>query len=169
MAVIGIDLAALETRPSGFCIKKKKEIKTKILYSDDEIINLAVKIKPAVIAIDAPLSLPKASHYRKCDMLIRKAGIPIFSFNLPSLKKLAKRGLALKKKLKKKLKAKRGKKFKTAVIETYPYAVLKMRKPKIKRRFRTKHEKDAFICALVAAAYLKKTAKKFSGGGTIWY
>ncbi|MEM1535614.1 MAG: DUF429 domain-containing protein [Candidatus Pacearchaeota archaeon] len=162
--VIGLDLAALQSRPSGFCLLGKK-LETEILYSDEEIIKKILDSKPKVIAMDAPLSLPKRGAFRKCDRKLHKKKIPVFSFNLPSLRKLAIRAFILKKRIKKAIKCK--------IIETYPYAVLildkKIAKKLARKRFRTKHEKDAYICALVAEAYLKKEAKKFSGEGTIWF
>ncbi|MCS7134467.1 MAG: DUF429 domain-containing protein [Candidatus Pacearchaeota archaeon] len=153
---IGIDLAASQKRPSGFCILNKKA-KTFLIYSNEEIICEVKKAKPKVIAIDAPLSIPKGK-YRKCDIEIIKAGIPIFSFRLPSLKKLAKRAINLKKKIR----------FK--IIETYPYAVLRLNKNILTgKKFKTKHEKDAFVCALVAKKFFEKKARCFSGGGKIYF
>lgn len=155
---VGIDLAALENKPSGFCILNRK-IKTFLVYSDKEILEKIKKISPRVIAVDAPLTIPK-KHYRKCDLLIRKKGIPIFSFNLPSLKKLAERAIRLKRKIK------------LPVIETYPYAVLRLDKKVsilARKKFKTKHERDAFICALVAKKFFEKKASCFSGGGKIYF
>lgn len=57
--IIGIDLAAKQSNKTGFAILRKITAKTMLKKSDDEIISQTVKIKPLVIAIDAPLSLPK--------------------------------------------------------------------------------------------------------------
>lgn len=155
---VGIDLAALENKPSGFCILNRK-IKTFLVYSDREILKKIERICPKVIAIDAPLTIPK-KHYRKCDLLVRKKGIPIFSFNLPSLRKLAERAVRLKKKIK------------YPVIETYPYAVIKLDKKVsilARKKFKTKHERDAFICALVAKKFFEKKASCFCGEGKIYF
>jgi len=38
-----------------------------------------------------------------------------------------------------------------------------------RKKFPNKHEKDAYICALVAKKFASGKAKFFSGGGKIWY
>ncbi len=162
---IGLDLAGTEKGKTGFCFLNRKET-TFILHTDKGIIELVREIRPKVIAIDAPLSMPKNDHYRGCDKKVRKAGILIFSFNFYPLKKLAERGIKLKRKIQNKIK-------KCKIIETYPHAVLKMNKEiakKVERKkFSNKDEKDAFVCALVARNFSLGTAKCFSGGGKIWY
>jgi predicted nuclease with RNAse H fold len=59
MLVVGIDLAGSESRQTGFCVLRGMKVETLIVYSDDEIIRKIEELKPRVIAIDAPLSLPK--------------------------------------------------------------------------------------------------------------
>ncbi len=119
MKIIGIDLAGSEKRPTGFCLMNEKlEVKVKTLYSDKEILEEIKKIRPDVIAIDAPLSLPKGRkslkkksniHLRQCDRELLKMKIKFFPITLGPMRKLTERGIKLKKKLK-------G--FK--VIEVYP-------------------------------------------------
>ncbi len=122
MIVVGLDLAAVETRPSGVCTLKEMKVETKLLYSDKEIIQEIKKLKPKIITIDAPLSLPPGRktieertdvHLRVCDKELLKRGIKFFPITLGPMRKLTKRGIKLKKILED-----RG--FK--VIEVYPGA-----------------------------------------------
>ena len=59
MIIVGIDLAGSTKRKTGICILNNRLIaKTSIVYTDNEIIELVERVKPDLIAIDAPLSLP---------------------------------------------------------------------------------------------------------------
>ncbi|MBN1244182.1 DUF429 domain-containing protein [Candidatus Bathyarchaeota archaeon] len=71
--VIGIDLAASNRNPTGWTLLKNKTVQTRLLYTDKEILNTLQK-HHALIAIDAPLSLPKkGAFFRKPDKeMIRK-------------------------------------------------------------------------------------------------
>ncbi len=119
MFFVGIDLAGSDKRPTGFCVMNEKlEVKTYVLYKDKEIIKEVKKVKPKVIGIDAPLSLPlgrksleinNGIHFRECDKELRKLKIKFFPITLGPMRSLTKRGIKLKKKLKD---------FK--VIEVYP-------------------------------------------------
>jgi hypothetical protein len=57
--VIGIDLAASSRTPSGWALLKGNAVETLLVYTDSEILENIVRNKPALIAIDAPLSLPE--------------------------------------------------------------------------------------------------------------
>ncbi len=176
MKVIGIDLAGTENRPTGFCIMNDKmNVITKILYKDREIIKNIIEEKPKIIAIDAPLSLPKGRksleqksniHLRECDKELLRNKIKFFPITLGPMRKLTKRGIRLKKILNKK-----G----FEVIEVYPGGaqdLLKIpRKSKSIEGLRkglemlgikglsenmTDHELDAVTSAFVAKLYLEK-------------
>ena len=124
-SVIGIDLAGSEKRNTGICVldvKSLRIIDVKIVHSDAEIIADVELHNPLVIAIDAPLSLPKGRksidernnhHFRKCDRELLKFGIKFFPITLGPMRKLTKRGMELKRKFE-------GMGFK--VIEVYPGA-----------------------------------------------
>jgi hypothetical protein len=110
MLVIGIDLAGVETRPSGFCVldTEKMKVKTSLLYTDDEILHEINKMNAKVVAIDAPLSLPNGRrsleersdiHLRRCDEELKELGIKFFPLTLGPMRKLTKRGIELKLKL----------------------------------------------------------------------
>ncbi|MCP8310216.1 MAG: DUF429 domain-containing protein [Candidatus Methylarchaceae archaeon HK01M] len=113
MKVIGIDLAGVEKRDSGVCILDGKlKAKAFTLRSDNEIIESIIKIKPDVIAIDAPLSLPfgrcclkdtcrcrTKGHLRQCDKDLIKMKIKFFPLTLGPMRGLTERGMKLKKML----------------------------------------------------------------------
>jgi len=69
---------------------------TSIVYEDKEILELAFSRKPDIIAIDAPLSLPKKGRFRECDRELLRRGIKLFPPTLGPMKKLTLRGIALK-------------------------------------------------------------------------
>jgi hypothetical protein len=174
---VGIDLAGVENRPTGFCILDKKlKARTILLSTDKEIIEACKKSKTKIIAIDAPLALPKGRkdidkrndvHFRECDKALLKMGIKFFPITLGPMRQLTKRGIALKKKLEK---------LGWEVIETYPGAaqdILKIpRKQKGIEKLRkgltklgvkitadkkiSDHELDAVTCAVVAKMYAEK-------------
>jgi predicted nuclease with RNAse H fold len=54
MTVMGIDLAASERKASGVCLLRGKRVKTLLLHTDDELVALAKRVRPDLIAIDAP-------------------------------------------------------------------------------------------------------------------
>jgi predicted nuclease with RNAse H fold len=122
MKILGIDLAGSEKRKTGICILNEKLIAHSFfVFSDQEILNLIEKEKPDLIAIDAPLSLPKGRkslkrkskiHFRECDRELWKLGIRFLPITLGPMRKLTERGIKLRKILEKKYK----------VIEVYPGA-----------------------------------------------
>ena len=178
MSIIGLDLAGVESRPSGFCILEGMKSETELLYSDKEIIQKIEEVNPEIIAIDAPLSLPKGRksieertnvHLRGCDRELLRRGIKFFPITLGPMRALTKRGIKLKKLLEKK-----G--FKT--IEVYPGGaqdVLKIpRKQRGLDKLRegleklgikglnkkmTDHELDAVTCAIVGKLFLEGKAE----------
>jgi len=180
MRVVGIDLAGVETRPTGFCIMEGMKVKTSLLYTDKEIIQEVKKAKPKIVAIDAPLSLPKGRksieekshiHLRECDRELLKRRIKFFPITLGPMRKLTKRGISLKQKLEEE-----G--FKA--IEVYPGGAqdilkiprkqrglekltLGLRKLKIKglTKRMSDHELDAVTCAFVGKLFLEGKTETF--------
>jgi predicted nuclease with RNAse H fold len=122
MKILGIDLAGSEKRKTGICIlNEKMEANCFCLFKNREILDLIEKEKPDLIAIDAPLSLPKGRkslkrkskiHFRKCDRELWKFKIKFFPITLGPMRKFTERGIKLRKILEKKYK----------VIEVYPGA-----------------------------------------------
>jgi len=180
ITVVGLDLAGSSKRPSGFCRLQEKEAETAELYSDQEILEAIRATKPKLIAIDAPLTLPKGRHcveedcdcaggphFRECDLELRRMKIRVFPLTLGPMRALTRRGMALVTAL-----DKMG--YKT--IETYPGAAQDIWKiPRQKdpqglkqglKKFELSsaldkkkisvHELDAISCALVAQLHLEK-------------
>lgn len=105
MSIVGLDLAGVETRPTGFCVLQGMITKTCNLYSDQEIIEKTVQAHPKVILIDAPLSLPPerksleertGNHLRDSDRALLKMGIKIFPITLGPMRKLTARGIKMR-------------------------------------------------------------------------
>ncbi len=176
MKALGIDLAGVESRPTGMCLMNGDlRASTCLLYADNDIIRQAIEAKPCVVAIDAPLALPRGReslskrsdvHLRECDRELLKMGIKFFPLTLGPMRQLTARGILLKAALEKK-----G----LRVIETYPGAAQDIlhipRKGKgleklaeglrlsgIKGIESTMNgdELDAVTCALVGIMYLRE-------------
>jgi predicted nuclease with RNAse H fold len=177
MLVVGLDLAGVDTKPTGFCILEDMKAKTFLVYKDDEILSRIVEARPRVIAIDAPLSLPQGrksieertgSHLRECDKELLRRRIRFFPVTLGPMRKLTCRGIALRKILEK-----NG----FLVIEAYPGGAQDvlgiprkqqglrklrqgLRKLKIERLTAKMcdHELDAVTCAYVGKLFLEGKA-----------
>jgi len=105
MSIIGLDLAGVENRPTGFCILEEMDAETSLMYTDTEILKKIRKITPKIVAIDAPLSLPPGRktleertgpHLRACDRELLKRGIRFFPVTLGPMRKLTVRGINLR-------------------------------------------------------------------------
>ena len=105
MSIIGLDLAGVETRPTGFCFFNEMEAETCLAYTDDEVIQKTLCANPKVVAIDAPLCLPPGRksieertnvHLRESDRELLKMGIKLFPITLGPMRKLTGRGICLK-------------------------------------------------------------------------
>ncbi len=122
MRILSIDLAAVEKNNTGIAYFKGKEIISRTVKTNREILEIAEKGKFEVVGIDAPLSIPKGrksiddrngNHFRECDLMLREKGYKFFPITLGGMRTLTKRGMLLKKKLEEK-----GKK----VYEIFPGA-----------------------------------------------
>jgi len=124
--VLGIDLRASEDRYTGWATVEGSHVETGLLKTDKELIDLAGEIKPDVISIDSPLSLPKGRDCtndacecrrfgitRECERTLRHRAINVFPCLLPSMQGLTQRGMRLADQL-------RDLGF--SVIESYPGA-----------------------------------------------
>jgi len=105
MSIIGLDLAGLETRPTGFCLLSGMKAETTVLYTNDEVLRKTEENNPLIIAIDAPLSLPagrkslddrQGDHLRESERELLKHGIKVFPVTLGPMRKLAKRGIYIR-------------------------------------------------------------------------
>jgi predicted nuclease with RNAse H fold len=180
MSIVGLDLAGVETRPTGFCVLVGMKAETSLLYTNDEVLKRTKENKPRVIAIDAPLSLPPGRksieertgvHLRESDRELLRRGIKFFPITLGPMRKLTERGIHLKDILE-------SRHF--TVIEVYPggaqdilgiprkqqgldklKAGLEKQGVKGLKDGLSDHELDAVTCALVG--------KLFLGGGSVTY
>jgi predicted nuclease with RNAse H fold len=175
MKAVGIDLAGVESRPTGVCKMDGKLLaSTCLLYTDDGIIRKTVKYRPDVVAIDAPLALPRGRkslkemsniHLRECDRELIRMRIKLFPLTVGPMRQLTERGIRLRANLERK-----G----LTVIETYPGAAQDILHVPRKRKgidglikglqmFGVKglkhgmsgDELDAVTCALVGIMYLR--------------
>lgn len=173
MSIVGLDLAGVETRPTGFCVLTGMKAVTFLVYADEEIVKRVEENKPAVVAIDAPLSLPAGResieqktnvHLRECNKELLRRGIRFFPVTLGPMRKLTARGIHLRRILEER---------RFRVIEVYPggaqdvlgiprkqQGLEKLRasleKLGIKglNRRKSDHELDAVTCAFVAKLFL---------------
>jgi predicted nuclease with RNAse H fold len=174
MSVVGLDLAGVESRPTGLCVLEGLMAETFLIYTDEEILKKTEESKPKIVAIDAPLSLPTGRksieqrtnvHLRECDKELLKRRIKFFPITLGPMRKLTSRGIILRRTLESKH---------LKVIEVYPGGaqdVLKIpRKQQGLGNLRagleetgikglhdgmTDHELDAVTCALVGKLFLE--------------
>lgn len=105
LVVVGVDLAGSPRRATGVCVLRGLEARTQVAFADEEILSLIEGAKPGIIPIDAPLTLPtgratihdrSGSHFRECDLELRRRGIRFFPVTLGPMRMLTERGLALK-------------------------------------------------------------------------
>ncbi len=152
MIVIGIDLAGKDKNPTGFCVLSDKT-ETKSLFTDDEIINEVLRIKPDLVAIDAPLSFPTSGYYRQCEELLSERGFKPLSPLFPYMRILVERGVKLKNEFEK---------SGIKVIEVYPKAgesILGLNRS----AHANEHEYDALVCALTGRCFLQGNYEDLSG------
>ena len=160
ITVIGLDLAGVSSRPSGFAVLNRKKISTSLVHSDREIISICINENPTTIAMDAPLSKPRKGGLRNCDRELIHRGLRVFPPLFGGMKKLTERGIKISKTLRS-----RGLK----VIEIHPRTsgMLLFGTPdrglwvkKLKtlgydlKTTETPHEIDAAIAALTGFLYL---------------
>lgn len=180
LTIMGVDLAGVEKNPTGICILRDFEVETKHLYTDEEILHEAEEVRCDLVAIDAPLSIPRGRksldersnvHLRECDKELLKRRIKFFPVTLGPMRILTKRGMKLKEKL-----TRRG--FK--VIEVFPggaqdvLGIARKTKGKNKllvglkklglkglRKEMSDHELDAVTAALVGRFYMEGKYEAF--------
>jgi len=106
--IVGLDLAGVESRPTGFCTLKGLRANTRNVYEDEEILKETLEIAPRLVAVDAPLSLPEGRksieertniHLRECDKELLKRRIRFFPVTIGPMRKLTTRGIRVKKAL----------------------------------------------------------------------
>ena len=93
--VLGIDLAGSPRRPTGVAIARNDRVRFLTAYLDEEIVNVIVKTKPLIVAIDAPLSMPTRRGMREVDRMMHKLGYPVLPPTFPGMRALTARGMKL--------------------------------------------------------------------------
>ncbi|WP_424358666.1 DUF429 domain-containing protein [Methanocella sp. MCL-LM] len=153
----GIDLAALPKNQTGACVLSNGEYRCATLRSDEDILQFIRDAKPAVIAIDAPLTLPRGRccfddaccgtrKIRECDRMLISRGHRVFPPGFSFMKQLTLRGVALRK-----------------ILEAEGYRLIEVH-PRTSIRIlgttvdfgaspKTEHERDACAAAIVAKLY----------------
>lgn len=106
MRAVGLDLAGSPHRATGYCLLTRGRFtRTEVLGPDDEILDRVRRARPAVVVVDAPLSLPTGRvsldipgppHLRACDRELQRLGIRFFPVTLGPMRMLTRRGLALR-------------------------------------------------------------------------
>jgi predicted nuclease with RNAse H fold len=103
--VLGLDLAGSPTRRTGCCVLAgPRRLVASVAYSDEEIRALVHEVRPKLIIIDAPLSLPRGRrtiedrfgpHLRECDRELLRRRIRFFPLTLGPMRMLTERGMRL--------------------------------------------------------------------------
>ena len=95
MHLVGIDLAGRPERPSDWALLGGRRVTVKELYADDEILFETLGAKPALVAIDAPLTLPERGALRRADREMQRRGYPVLPPLFPAMKELTLRAIRL--------------------------------------------------------------------------
>ncbi|MEM0437792.1 MAG: DUF429 domain-containing protein [Candidatus Micrarchaeia archaeon] len=181
-SVIGIDLAGSERRDTGVTvISNGKIVYTGIVHRNGEILSLVKKHKAGLVAIDAPLTLPRGRlgindsngpHFRECDLKLREMKIRFFPVTLGPMRMLTSRGILLAQLLANELNCR--------AIEVYPGAsydllgvprrdyagIIKAVRAlgyHIKNRVYTRDEIDSIMCAVVGDMEINGVVKSIGG------
>ncbi|MCY0867728.1 MAG: DUF429 domain-containing protein [Desulfurococcus sp.] len=116
----GVDLAGSPLNPSGLVILEQlatpRVAYAGLLYGDEDLLYYIEKFKPYIIAIDAPLTPPHGSSYRRVDLKLLREGYRLLPPGWRGMRALTKRGMRLAEKL-------RG--VGIRVVETHPGSALK--------------------------------------------
>jgi predicted nuclease with RNAse H fold len=84
------------------------QARTRVAFTDEEILGTIGEARPDLVPVDAPLSLPEGratihdrggAHLRECDLELRRRGIRFFPITLGPMRMLTERGLALRAKI----------------------------------------------------------------------
>ena len=127
LRVVGIDLTGSEQKPSGWCELRGREAQTRLVDTDDAMVAAIARVKPHIVSIDSPLSLPAGRQrvddddptrerygiMRQCERTLKQRGINVYPSLIPSMQRLTARGIRLATKLRS---------LGIPVIESYPGA-----------------------------------------------
>jgi predicted nuclease with RNAse H fold len=154
MLVAGVDLSV--RRPSAVAVLEGCEVLYLALAdSDDDIITTASLMRPAVVAVDAPLSYPPEGRgLREVERELRRMGFKLLPPLMGPMRRLTDRGVGLSSRL--------G----AEVIEIHPLTSMKamgVTRGFLLRRLGVGHRDlvDAFAAALTAVAYIRGMYRRF--------
>ncbi|KXA91135.1 hypothetical protein AKJ63_01855 [candidate division MSBL1 archaeon SCGC-AAA259D18] len=99
MKTLGIDLAGKVDNPSGVAVLEESSIRTDILNSDEEIIDICKSQGSKIIAIDAPLSFPEKGNLREADSELIRRGHRVLPPTLGGMRPLTERGIRMAREL----------------------------------------------------------------------
>ncbi len=175
--VIGVDLAGSERRPTGWAALRGAVAEARTLRTDAEIIDATLALRPRIVSLDSPLSLPASGIIRESERELMALRIGVYPCLLPSMRALTHRGIALKQTLES---------HGIQVIEGFPGAAQDSlgipRKKTSEQALRqglesfglqlpagklTHHELDAITAALIAQFFAKKRYHAFGAPGEV--
>ncbi len=111
----GIDLAGSPKRPTGIAVVSDgKLVYADKVFLDNEILDLLLRYRVCLVAIDAPLSHSKS--YRKVDLAMKKKGFKVLPPGWRGMRMLTNRAIRLKRVLES---------IGVKVIETHPSSAIK--------------------------------------------
>jgi uncharacterized protein YprB with RNaseH-like and TPR domain/predicted nuclease with RNAse H fold len=107
--IVGIDLTGSEKRGSGWCVLDGAIAETLTVHTDEEMVGRIIALKPDLVSIDSPLSLPfgrtvvtdddpgrqQYGIMRKCERELKRRGVNVYPALLPSMQGLTRRGMLL--------------------------------------------------------------------------
>ncbi len=111
----GVDLAGSPRRPTGIAVVSNgKLVYADKVFLDNEILDLLLKYRVCLVAIDAPLSFSKS--YRKVDLAMKRKGFKVLPPGWRGMRMLTNRAIRLKRALES---------VGVKVIETHPSSAIK--------------------------------------------
>jgi len=148
--VIGIDLAGSEENRSGFAIIKEefgeKDTKSRTIFSDEEILQEIGRLRPKIVAIDAPIT--KVKKDRVADKEMKKYGR--LSLAIPGMQILAQRADKLAAKIKKQ---------NIVVLEVNSEATAQIMGLEKNALSKSTHQADAILAAMTGFLHLEEKTK----------
>ena len=169
---LGVDLAGVESRPSGICLLTEElTCLTWTLFSDREILETTSYFRPRAVALDAPLARPLRGWLRRCERELRAEGVKVLPSGLGPMEKLTRRGIRLSRRLRQ---------LGYTTLETFPRGVQALLGITSGRRglgeglkrlglvgiseTASIHELDAATCALISYLWWIGQARQYGGG-----
>lgn len=86
MSIVGLDLAGVESRPTGLCVLRDMKAETSLVYTDEEVLEKTEESKPKIVARARALSSidPRGQSQVKdpffCDLGFRRQEEVLKSF-----------------------------------------------------------------------------------------